>query len=76
MFLGDVCGAEPFETLALAGPGPGRSSAETTGPVEATRRIAWPAAAAVAGFVWLELAYHAPTTRGPVQRALAYASSS
>ena len=53
----------PFETLALVGAwvrarlrtGPRRAAAAESGATH------WPAVAAVGGFVWLELAYHAPT---------------
>jgi hypothetical protein len=63
--LGDVWRAlSPFATLALAGAwlrarlrGGELSAAEP--PEEASH---WPAVVGVAGFVWLELAYHAPTT--------------
>ena len=65
MVLGDVWRVlSPFETLALVGAwARARIRREPLAPVEPDERAShWPAAAAVAGFVWLELAYHSPTT--------------
>ena len=64
MLLGDVWRAlSPFETAALAGAWVrSRARHEALAPVEADDDASHRSAAvAVAGFVWLELAYHAPT---------------
>ena len=63
--LGDPWPAlSPFATLALVGAW--LRSKVRREPLSSTEPSAeashWPAAAAVAGFVWLELAYHAPTS--------------
>ncbi len=64
MVLGDVWRVlSPFDTLALVGAWVRSRSRHAPTPVEPDEGAShWPAAAAVAGFVWLELAYHAPTT--------------
>ena len=60
--VGDVWRAlSPFAALAAAGAwlrSRGRPAPES----EVDGATHWPAVAAVSGFVWLELAYHAPTT--------------
>ena len=63
--LGDPWPAlSPFATLALVGAWlrskvRRRPLSSVEAPPEASH---WPAVAAIAGFVWLELAYHAPTS--------------
>lgn len=64
LVLGDLWRVlSPFETLALAGAWARarvRRGALSSGePIEGAGH--WPAAAAMAGFAWLELAYHSPS---------------
>lgn len=53
----------PFETLALVGSSVWSRLRRRPPPAATTDAAAthWPAVVAVGGFVWLELAYHAPT---------------